>query len=166
MREGGMGGELDADRITVLEDMEKIKKLKALYCYLADEGIAGDPSKMDELISHCTEDVHADFGELGIHAGKEAVRKFYKEVAPSLLSYSAHMVSNPIIEVEGDRAKGRWYVFVPCTLRATGSPAWLQAKYEEEYVKVSGEWMWKTIIARFDFFTPYGDGWGKTRMIG
>ena len=115
---------------------------------------------------HFTDDAWIDFSELGIHRGKDAVGKFYKEVVAQDLSYSAHMVSNPIIEVDGDKAEGKWYVFVPCTFRATDTPVWLQGKYEEEYVKVEGEWKWRSMTTRFDFISPFEEGWVKTRMIG
>jgi len=154
------------ERIQTLEDMESIKKLKASYCYWVDAGIAGDASQMDELIAHFTDDEPwADFGPFGVHKGKEAVAAFFREVVAGTLSYSAHMVSNPIIEVDGSKGKGRWYVDVPCTLRGAERPLWLQAKYGEEYVKEGGEWKWKSITARFDFITPFDEGWVRTPMI-
>ncbi len=154
------------ERVQTLEDMESIKKLKASYCYWVDAGIAGDASQMDELIAHFTDDEPwADFGPFGVHKGKEAVAAFFREVVAGTLSYSAHMVSNPIIEVDGSKGKGRWYVDVPCTLRGAERPLWLQAKYGEEYVKEGGEWKWKSITARFDFITPFDEGWVRAPMI-
>ena len=41
----------------------------------------------------------------------------------------------------------------------------LQAKYEEEYVKEGGAWKWKSITAKFDFITPFDEGWVRTPMI-
>ncbi|MGB9499204.1 MAG: nuclear transport factor 2 family protein [Dissulfuribacterales bacterium] len=151
-------------RIQIIEDIESIKKLKHLYCYLADAGIAGNLSKMDELMMHFTDDAWIDFGELGIHKGKEMISKFYKEFVATFLSYSAHMLSNPIIKVDGDKAEGSWYVFVPCTIRDTNTPVWLQAKYDETYVRVGDEWKWASMVTRFDFITPIDEGWVKTRM--
>ena len=154
------------ERMQILEDIESIKRLKASYCYWADAGTAGDASGMDELIDHFTDDEPwADFGPFGVHKGKEAVGAFYREVVVSTLSYSAHMVANPIIDVEGSKAKGRWYVDVPCTLRGAEIPLWLQAKYDEEYVKEGGKWKWKSITCAFDFVTPIDEGWVKTPMI-
>jgi len=154
------------ERIQVLEDIESIKKLKASYCYWADAGVAGDASGMDELVAHFTDDEPwADFGPFGVHEGKEAVGAFFREVVVSTLSYSAHMVCNPIIEVDGSKATGKWYVDVPCTLRGAERPMWLQARYDEEYVKEGEQWKWKSITARFDFVTPFDEGWVKTPMI-
>jgi hypothetical protein len=150
-------------RVMVLEDIQAIKKLKSLYCYLADEGINKDVSKMDELMTYFTDDAWIDFGTADapdVHKGKEAVRKFYKVNVIEVLSYSAHMVINPVIEVDGDKAKGRWYVFVPCTMRETNSASWLFGKYEEEYVKVNGQWKWSSMIFRSEFTSLFaGEGW-------
>jgi hypothetical protein len=151
-------------RIQVLEDIEAIRKLKALYCYLVDTAVANDSSKWDELLEHFTDDAWADFELLGRYEGIENVNKLFKEVVASLLSYSAHMVSNPIIEVNGNKARGRWYVHVPLTGKAGNMPGWLQGRYDEEYVKVNGEWKWKSMTTTFDFITPYEEGWVKTRM--
>ena len=154
------------DRIQIIEDVESIKKLKASYCYWVDAGIAGDAPQMDELVAHFTEnEPWADFGPFGLHKGKEAVGAFFREVVVGTLSYSAHMVSNPIIEVDGSKATGKWYVDVPCTLRGAKRPLWLQAKYNEEYVKEGGQWRWKSIATRFDFITPFDEGWVKTPVV-
>jgi len=75
------------------------------------------------------------------------------------------MVSNPIIKVDGETATGKWYVIVPCTFRQTSQAVWLQGRYDEEYVKISGEWYWKSITAIFDHITPFEDGWAKMRMV-
>ncbi len=150
------------ERITALEDVEAIKKLKARYCYLVDAAVAGDTAKWDEFMTNFVEDAWIDFDLLGRHEGKEAVDTFYRVVVASSLSYSAHMVSNPIIDVDGDRAVGRWYVHVPCTGKTQNIAVWIQGRYEEEYVKVDGEWKWKSMTTKFDHITPFDEGWVKT----
>ncbi len=153
-------------RIQVLEDIEAIKRLKHQYCYLVDAAINGDAAKWDELLAHFSDDAWGDYGMLGIYKGKAAMAKFFKEFVPNeLLSFSAHMVANPIIDVNGHTATGSWYVLVPCTLKSADRAMWIKARYEEEYVKVNGEWKWQSITARFDFFTPYDEGWAQTKMF-
>ena len=153
------------NRLRVFEDIEAIKKLKASYCYLVDGGVAGDASELDELMTRFTDDARGEYGDYGSYEGKEALTKFFKEIVSGFLSYGDHMVHNPIIEVEGDRTRGRWYFEVPCTLRAPNRAAWIQGRYEEEYVKVGEEWKWKSIKAIFDYFTPFDEGWAKTRVV-
>ena len=160
-----MTGQIER-RVQVLEDIEAIKKLKASYCHLVDAGVAGDASKLDELMTHFTDDAWADFELLGRHEGKEAVTVLFKKIVPSAISYSAHMVANPIIEVDGDTARGRWYVHVPLTGRTQNLAGWLQGRYDEEYVKMAGTWKWKSITTTFDHITPFDEGWVKTPMAG
>jgi len=150
-------------RIVVLEDIESIKQLKAMYCHLVDDGINGDMARMDELMTCFAEDAWIDFGTAyapDIHRGRDAEIKFYKENVCGLLSYSAHIVANPIIEVNNDTATGRWYVFVPCTLKENITALWLAGKYKEEYVKTNGIWKWQSMTFRAEIQTPFeGQGW-------
>lgn len=152
-------------RIRALEDIEAIRKLKALYCYLADCGIAGDIGKYDELVARFSDDGWVDFEGFGVHKGKEALERFFKETVHSLWSYASHMAVNLVIEVEGDRARGKWFVHVACTTRGSNRAVWVQGTYDEEYVKVGGEWKWKSIRFTPDFFTPFDEGWAKTRIM-
>jgi hypothetical protein len=154
-----------AERLEILEDLESIRKLKALYCHLVDAAVAGDLQKWDEFMNYFLEDAWIDFEGFGRHEGKEAVERFYRDFVGSAFSYSAHMVSNPLIEVGGPNANGMWYVHVPFTLRPRNEAGWLQGKYAEEYVKSDGQWKWKSITTTFDFITPYDQGWVRTRIL-
>jgi len=77
-----------------------------------------------------------------------------------------HMLA-PIIEVEGDDATGTWYLLVNQTDRTPQGevPVWIQDKYENEYVRVGGEWKFSHLRFKFTFYTPYEDGWVNTRML-
>lgn len=152
-------------RITVLQDIEKIKNLKALYCYLADDGIAGDVAKYDELVEHFTEDATVEFIGFGVYQGKPAIERFFKELVHSLWSYASHMVMNPVIEVDGAQAKGKWRVHCLATSRKENRAVWIHGNYDEEYVKVGAEWKWRGIKFTGDFYTPYEEGWAKTKMM-
>jgi len=150
-------------RITLLEDIENIKRLKATYCYLVDSSFA-DKSKLDCFDKLFVDDAWVDFDFMGMHKGKEAILSFYRDVIAEILSYTAHQVTNPLIDVDGEQAAGQWYVLVPMTFRQTGQAVWLQGRYSEEYVKLGGQWRWKSITARFDHIAPYEEGWSKSPM--
>jgi hypothetical protein len=149
-----------ARRIQVLEDIEAIKKLKARYCAYCDNNYDADG-----LAALFTEDAIWDGGErLGRSAGREAIRTFFQG-SSKRLPFAIHHVTNPFIEVHGDTATGRWYLFQPCT-RAEGNRAvWLAARYEEEYVRVRGEWKFKHMKILPAFYTPYDQGWAKQQFI-
>jgi hypothetical protein len=61
-------------------------------------------------------------------------------------------------------ACGNWIFFMPCSFRESQIPTWIVGKYEEVYEKINGHWYWKSITARFDFISPFENGWVKTPM--
>jgi hypothetical protein len=146
-------------RIRVLEDIESIKKLKAMYCYLVDA------EKWDELYTHFADAARVDFGPFGSFEGHEGLKNFFGGVVAGSLSFAMHMVHDPIIEIKGNRATGKWYFEVPATARAENRAVWLAGMYEEEYVKEAGEWKFDLIKAKFNYATPYDEGWVKTPGI-
>lgn len=151
-------------RIKVLEDIEEIRKLKATYCYLCDAGL-DDKRNRDELVSHFSESAKVDFG-LGPASqfeGKEGLKTFFGQVVPGTLSFCMHMVHNPIIEVSGDTATGRWYYEAPTTDASTDRAQWLAGTYEEEYVRENGEWKFAFIRTKWKYISPYDEGWAKNR---
>ncbi len=151
-------------RVQVLEDIEAIKKLKATYCYLCDAGLA-DERVCDELLSHFCDDASVDFGmgSTSQYEGKAALKTFFGTVVPAAVSFCMHMVHNPIIDVQGDRATGKWYYEAPTTDAATNSAQWMTGIYEEEYVRENGVWKFASIRTRWKYISPYDQGWAKDR---
>ena len=143
-------------RLQVLEDIEAIKKLKARYCAYNDPDYDADG-----IASLFTVDGVWEGGDIGRYEGREAIRTFYREVAPKTWTFTVHMVMNPIIEVQGDKATGSWYVLHPCTLAEGNQAAWLAGRYEEEYTKFEGEWKIKHLKVFLFFSTPFDQGWAK-----
>ncbi len=146
-------------RLRVLEDIETIKKLKARYCAYCDNNYDADG-----IASLFTEDAVWDGGKFGRYEGQEAIRTFFRG-APRIFPFALHQVMNPIIEVEGEQAKGQWYLFQPATLAEGNQAVWLAARYEEEYVKVGSEWKFKQLKVFPSFLTPYDQGWVKKRFV-
>ena len=149
--------ELEA-KVRLLEDIEAIKKLFARFCYLVDSG------DWDELMTHFTDDAVADFpaSPFGRHEGKVGVARLFKELL--VFDFMVHMCHNPIIEVNGEKATGEWYYEVPATHKQQKKAIWLVGKYENEFVKVGGEWKIKALVGHMYYVTPYDEGWVKTRM--
>jgi hypothetical protein len=142
-------------RITVLEDIEAIKQLKARYCAVCD-----DDHNPDKITTLFAEDGIWEGGDFGKAQGHAAIRKLF-EGFQKLISFSQHNIMNPIIEVNGDRAKGVWYLIGPFTFRKDNDARWLSCKYEDDYVKINGEWKYQHLRAYIRMNAPYEKGWAN-----
>ena len=147
-----------AKRVQVLEDIEDIKRLKHRYCGYCDADF-----DVDSLVELFTEDAVWDGGDLGRGEGREGIRAFFNSAAQRL-AFSIHMVMNPVIEVDGDKATGTWYLLEPCTYRDDNQAVWGSARYDEQYVRVNGEWKFKHLILSSNFWTPFDKGWVEARL--
>ena len=142
-------------RITVLEDIEAIKQLKARYCAICD-----DDHNPDKINTVFTSDAIWEGGEFGKAQGHQAIRKLF-EGFRQLISFSQHNLMNPIIEVTGDRAKGTWYLMGPFTFREKNDAKWLAVRYHDDYVKIDGEWKHQHLRAIIRMAAPYEKGWAN-----
>jgi SnoaL-like domain len=150
-----------ARKVQMLDDLEAIKRLKHQYCAYCD-----DNYNPDGIAALFVEDAVWDGGEFGRHVGREAIRNFFRG-APKVMSFAAHQVMNPIINIEGENASGEWKLLQPCTLQTNDGPRamWLAAIYHDEYVKTPDGWKFKNLKVDMLFFTPHDDGWVKTRVF-
>lgn len=146
------------ERLQVLEDIEAIKKLKARYT------LAVDARDAEGVVSLFTADGVWEGGTFGRYEGANEVRSFFRSV-PERLSFFVHYVSNPLIEIEGDRATGSWYLLEPCTFAEGDRAVWGSARYEERYRRVDGQWKFEEMKLVSVFWTPYEAGWVKKRFI-
>ena len=146
-------------RIQRLEDIESIRALKARYCMYCD-----DDYNVEDLASLFTEDAVWDGGIRGKAIGRDGIREFFQH-APERLPFAVHMVMNPLIEVNGDEATGVWYLFQACTYAQGDQAVWGSARYDEEYVRVEGRWMFKNLRITSNFWTPFDQGWAKAQFV-
>jgi hypothetical protein len=121
-------------RLTVLQDIEAIKRLKAEYCDICD-----DAHNQDRIVAIFAEDGIWEGKGLWRAQGHADIRKLAKSFAERI-SFSQHNVFNPRIEVNGNAAHGRWNFLGPFTFRKGNRQIWLAAFYEDDYVKVDGVW--------------------------
>jgi hypothetical protein len=147
-----------ARKVQEREDIEAIKQLKARYCLYVD---TGEPDKVADLF---VEQAVWDGGVVGRYEGREAIRTFMRNL-PQLLSFALHYVTNPLIEVRGERATGHWYLLEPCTMVGSNQAVWGTARYDEQYVKVAGEWKFEEVKLMPVFWTPFDQGWVKKRSV-
>lgn len=140
-------------RLTRMEDMEAIKQLKAEYCDICD-----DDHNPDRITTIFAEDGIWEGAGFGKAQGHAAIRELFKKFQ-TLISFSQHQVLNPVIKIDGDRATGIWYFFGPFTFYKNNQAKWLAARYQDDYVKVDGEWKIQHLRARGRMSTDYEKSW-------
>ena len=150
-----MAGSTLEERIARLEAIEEIRELKAWYCAHCDDGYR--PDALAELF---TKDGVIDAGPFGRHEGREAIRRYFAEISNSIV-FAAHLVTNPIIAVEGPRATGRWRLLVPATMVREGrkEAVWILGDYRDEYVREDGRWRFSNVALEINFIAPHDTGW-------
>ena len=146
-------------RLKVVEDIEAIKQLKNRYCYYCDVNYDADG------IESCfVEDAIWEGIGFGTYYGRKAIREFFTKTAPATLHFAMHLVMNPVIEVNGDTAKGRWYIFEPVTFAQGEQAGWLAGAYEDDYVRSGGGWKYKHLRFRPYISTTFDKPWANKRF--
>ncbi len=149
-----MSADLEA-RVQRLVDIEDIKQLKARYAMHCD-----DNYDADALAPLFSEDAVWEGGMLGHAEGREGIRSFFRD-APTTVSFAVHTVSNPLIEIDGSHATGRWYLWQPMVLRDSDTCMWLCAQYDDRYVRTDAGWLFEHVKITIRAFSPYEKGFGK-----
>jgi hypothetical protein len=153
-------------RVAAAEAVQAISALKARYAELVDaryaRGAVVEPARLADLAERIaalfTEDAEWDGGRaLGVARGRAEIAARMRE--PTLL-FSKHYFLQPQIEVEGERARGRFDLLAPCTTR-DGRPHWMAGVEEDEYRRVDGVWLHQRMKLGVLFLAPHETGWQK-----
>ncbi|MFP6654669.1 MAG: nuclear transport factor 2 family protein [Myxococcota bacterium] len=146
-------------RIQRLEDIESLKQLKARYAAYCD-----DNYNEDELAPLFTEEAIWDGGAMGRFEGRAAIREFFA-ASDQVVPFAIHHVTNPILEVDGDHAKGRWYLWQPCTFAEGNQALWMAGTYDDRYRRENGQWLFEQVTITLRMLSPYEAGWAKTPIM-
>lgn len=109
----------------------RIERLKHEYCRCIDEG---DIEKFADLF---TDDATVDFATREPYHGRDEIRAFL-ETHDGEADPMAHLATNPIIDVDGERATGQWYYLV--FLGRDGETELGQGVYHETYRREEDRW--------------------------
>jgi hypothetical protein len=141
-------------RLQRLEDIEEIKQLKARYCAGCD-----DDHNADIIASLFVEDGVWDTPGIARAEGRLAIHKLMTSIRKrGIIRNSAHQVMNPIIEVDGDCATGRWRFLMMYTGNVgdgTTQAIRVLGWYREEYVRMEGRWYYQSLYASIEDNSPY-----------
>jgi hypothetical protein len=133
-------GEDFATRLARLEAIEAILRVKHRYGELVDRLCARvDPADLQALGELFTEQAFVDFGTLQLPS-RQAVLDLYGGAMQKNFSWIWHSFHSPIVEVNGDRASGRWTLQGLTITHSNATPTTLYGRYADEFTLTSGTW--------------------------
>ncbi len=153
-------------RVDVSESTLAIQAMKARYAELVDQrfvaGVVVDPITMANIARRIADlftlDGAWDGGPgLGLSVGRQAIANRLGDTA---FSFSRHFFLNPRIAVDGDTATAKWDLLSPCR-RADGESYWMCGIEDDEYARIGGVWLHRSMKLTTVFFSPADDAWSK-----
>jgi hypothetical protein len=136
-----------------LADLSAVEKLQRSYGYYVDQALWHDVAELFAL------DGSLEIGGRGVFLGRERAREYlltaFGEPGRSDALLIDHQQFQGIVTInpDGRTAAGRWTAFV------MGAGGWGHCYYENEYVKVNGVWMIRTLHGPFNMYSSYRIGW-------
>jgi ketosteroid isomerase-like protein len=141
-------------RLRLLEDVEAIRRLKAAYCEACDDDHDGDAVAAlfaPDGVWHDT--------RIGPCEGHAAIKAHFGAIrASGRIARSSHMVTNPVIDVDGDTASGRWSLLMQYT--DPNDERWrIVGFYRDRYERYEGRWRFRRLEAYVqDYSRLHADG--------
>jgi hypothetical protein len=134
-----------SDTSSQLSDYQQIVTVKYRYGELIDK-LVRDPSPGDaeQLADLVTEDALFEYYELlGRHEGRKNIVRLFTETLPSKNAWMWHSFFNPIVDINGDRAEGR-FKLLAMSVRKGGpvaAPSTTYGRYVDQFVRgADGRW--------------------------
>lgn len=158
------------DLLEKLNALHEIANLQGRYLYYTQ---AHDYDRVMDLFALEDPDVSAEISSTGVYVGGEKVRALFLDLIKPLFtaagSLPIHMLTTPVIEVapDGDSAAGMWQT-LGCNAFPTNDglvATWQQGKYDNEFVRVDGQWFFRRFRWLCNFRTPFDEGWVRQPMI-
>lgn len=123
-------------RVQVAEDESEIRELQWTY---VNALMATDWEACTDCFA---EDARVDVYLHEPVEGKAAIGQWFsEELVKTHAGREGDVCIHPIIEVDGDRAKGSWLLYIMYFYPRTGqSLFWVQGYYDMDYVRENGRW--------------------------
>lgn len=146
-----------SEALDKLASTDAIKRLKHTYMTYCDLGYP--PDKLGPLFA---DDAVWTSDIFGHHQGRAAIEEFFGGVSSEIV-FAAHLALNGIIEVDGDRATGKWRLLMPCTLMEDGKKVArvMLGDYDEQYVRINGQWYFQKVDVFMNFNVQHNESWAE-----
>jgi len=131
-------------RIQRLEDLDSIKTVQFTYNHFVDKGWNGKEMITDRLEEVFAEDAIWESKAQGISVqGIQKIAELFRSM-DTMSDLYVHSISNPIIDLQGDKATAKWILISPMKLGGGGVQNML-ASYNNDYVRTSEGWRIKVL---------------------
>jgi hypothetical protein len=153
------------ERVQLIEDRNEIADLQARYINYNDGGWQGPthnhPGSVADLF---TEDGvwEGPLGSVRVQ-GHAAIAELFGQF--QVIPFIIHNVMNPLIEIDGDDARGQWHAII-ATTTAEGQAFWTFGRYLNEYRRASQGWRYTRMSFEAASVTTYEKGWGVEQFPG
>jgi ketosteroid isomerase-like protein len=121
-------------------DIIEIEQLLYRYCFVLDNG---NPEDVAALFSETAVLMPLYSGEEPAK-GRAAILQWYQTYqnnTRAATDHLRHIVTNPVIDVEGDRAKAKCYLTANSISKSTGRVHGSAGVYEDKLVREGGRWL-------------------------
>jgi len=153
------------ERIRLIEDRHAITDLQARYVNCNDGGWSCPTHDQPDAVADMFTDDGVWEGPLNtVRAqGRAAIADLFRQF--QVIPFIVHYVTNPLIEFDGDRARGEWHAIV-ATTAAEGQAFWTFGRYLNEYRRTSEGWKYTKMSFEAAAITTYEKGWGVEQFLG
>jgi len=137
-----MIGRTVEQRLALLEDIRAIEALKWRYLRACDR-------KQPEVVRGCfTDDAVIDYEGFPLFTNPDSFVEIYREwgCRPNIIDM--HHGQNPIVEVNGDRAKGWFDLFFFQIDTEAQRHTQLAVSYDDDFVRTDGRWLIARTVGR------------------
>jgi hypothetical protein len=137
---------------SILEDTLAICTIKGLYCDIIDRSArsGAEPGDRAKLLSLFKPDGVVDFSLLNgnVYTGHDEIATLYFETFPAGNEWQWHSVHSPVVEIDGDKAIGRWTLYAMVVRKAAPDalPISTWGRYIDEFERVDGVWKLKRLF--------------------
>tara|TARA_Y100000996_G_scaffold414452_1_gene405353 strand:- start:395 stop:961 length:567 start_codon:yes stop_codon:yes gene_type:complete len=135
-------------KIEEIEDLESIRKLKAAYCDACDDDHNGDSVSALFTKGGTWQQVgQTEQADSRVCVGRKEIAAFmYGLRDAGFIVRSSHIVTNPVIDISGTSASGKWK-FLMLYTHTDGTFHRIIGQYEDTYEKVRDDWYFESLKA-------------------
>jgi len=123
-------------RVQATEDIQQIHQLQRHYVNALIN------MEWDECADCFSENARVNVYLHEPMQGREVIRQWFKEeLSKTHHGKEGDVLVHPEITLEGDKAKGKWLIYLMYAYPRTGQALfWVQGFYQNEYVREKGQW--------------------------